>query len=84
MNKIELIQALKDSNHLSKSGAEAIVNLIFDQMADALAKGDRVEIWGLCSFSLKNTEHTPGGTPKPVRRSRLRRRSCPFSRRARS
>jgi integration host factor subunit beta len=49
MNKIDLIQALKDSNNLSRSEAERIVNLFFDKMADALAKGDRVEIRGLCS-----------------------------------
>jgi hypothetical protein len=53
MNKIDLIQALKDSNHLSKSEAEAVVNLFFDKMADALAQGDRVEIRGLCSFFVK-------------------------------
>jgi nucleoid DNA-binding protein len=37
MNKPDLIQALKDSNNLSKSEAEKIVALFFDQMADALA-----------------------------------------------
>ena len=50
MNKIDLIQALKDSNHLSKSEAEPVMNLFFDNMADALEHGDRVEIRGLCSF----------------------------------
>ena len=50
MNKIELIQALKDSNHLSRSEAEKIVTLFFDKMSDALEKGERVEIRGLCSF----------------------------------
>ena len=37
MNKIDLIQALKDSNHLSKSEAETVINLFFDKMAEALA-----------------------------------------------
>ena len=39
MNKIDLIQALKDSNHLSKSEAETVINLFFDQMADACERG---------------------------------------------
>jgi len=39
MNKIDLIQALKDSNNLSKSEADKVVTLFFDQMADALAQG---------------------------------------------
>ena len=53
MNKVDLIQALKDSNNLSKSEAEKIVTLFFDKMADALAQGERVEIRGLCSFFVK-------------------------------
>jgi integration host factor subunit beta len=44
MNKVDLIQALKNSNNLSKSEAERIVALFFDKMADALAQGERVEI----------------------------------------
>ena len=54
MNKIDLTQKLKDSNHLSKSEAEAVVNQFFNEIADALAQGDRVEIRGLCSFFIKN------------------------------
>jgi integration host factor subunit beta len=50
MNKVDLIQTLKDSNNLTKSEAERIVTLFFDKMADALAQGDRVEIRGLCSI----------------------------------
>jgi integration host factor subunit beta len=53
MNKVFLIQTLKDSNHLSKSEAERIVALFFDKISDALVKGDRVEIRGLCSFFTK-------------------------------
>jgi integration host factor subunit beta len=53
MNKADLIQALKDSNYLSKTETEKIVTLFFDQMADALVQGDRVEIRGLCSFFVK-------------------------------
>ena len=64
MNKIDLIQALKDSNNLSKSEAEAVVNLFFDQMADALAQGDRVEIRGLCSFFVKKYGSYIGRNPK--------------------
>jgi len=35
MNKIELFQALKDTNGLSKIESEEIVNLFFNEMADA-------------------------------------------------
>ena len=53
MNKLELIQALKDATDLSKSEAAAVVNIFFNGMAEELAKGDRVEIRGLCSFFVK-------------------------------
>ena len=84
MNKAELIQALKDSNHLSKSEAEKVVNLFFDQMADALAQGERVEIRSLCSFFVKKYKDTQAETPKPVKRLKFHQRNCPFSRWARN
>jgi integration host factor subunit beta len=84
MNKIDLIQALKDSNHMSKSEAERSLNLFFNQMAEALAQGDRVEIRGLCSFFVKKYRDTPAEIPKPVRRLRSSRKNCRFSRWARS
>jgi integration host factor subunit beta len=64
MNKIDLIQALKDSNHLSKLEAEAVINLSFNKMADALSQGDRVEIRGLCSFFIKKYGGYTGRNPK--------------------
>jgi nucleoid DNA-binding protein len=41
MDKVDLIQALKDSNHLAKSEADAIINRFFNEV-DALAQGERV------------------------------------------
>ena len=63
MNKLELIQALKESNGLSKSEAATIVDLFFNEMANALAKGDRVEIRGLCSFFVKEYKSYQGRNP---------------------
>jgi len=48
MNKMELIQALRDANGSSKTEADSVVNLFFDTISEALAQGDRVEIRGLC------------------------------------
>ena len=47
MNKLELIQVLKDTAKLSKSEATAVVDIFFNEMADARAEGGRVEIRGL-------------------------------------
>jgi integration host factor subunit beta len=78
MNKLDLIQALKDSNHLSKSEAERIVTLFFDQMADALAQGERVEIRGLCSFFVKKYKGYTGRNPKTGEFVKVASKKLPF------
>ena len=78
MNKVDLIQALKDSNHLSKSEAERIVSLFFDQIAEALTKGDRVEIRGLCSFFVKEYKAYTGRNPKTGEKVKIAPKKLPF------
>ena len=78
MNKVDLIQALKDSNHLSKSEAEKIVALFFDQITDALARGDRVEIRGLCSFFIKKYAGYTGRNPKTGEKVKIKPKKLPF------
>ena len=78
MNKIELIQALKDSNNLTRSEAEKIVTLFFDKMAEALAKGDRVEIRGLCSFFVKKYGGYTGRNPKTGEKVKVAPKKLPF------
>ena len=64
MNKLQLIEALKESQNLSKTEATKCVELFFSAMADALSKGDRVEIQSLCSFQVKEYEPYTGLNPK--------------------
>ena len=78
MNKASLIQALKDSNHLSRSEAERIVSLFFDQMSEALAQGDRVEIRGLCSIFVKKYGGYTGRNPKTSEFVKVGRKKLPF------
>jgi integration host factor subunit beta len=64
MNRCELIQALQESMNLSKSEATQTVKLFFDSIIDALLKGDRVEIRGLCTFRIKEYASFAGRNPK--------------------
>ena len=55
MNKLELISALREKADLSKPEASTIVDMFVDNMADALARGDRggtgIDILiDMCSF----------------------------------
>jgi integration host factor subunit beta len=64
MNKIDLINALKNECKLSKKEAAAIVDLFFDKISSALAEGERVELRGLCTFFVKEYESYNGRNPK--------------------
>jgi integration host factor subunit beta len=78
MNKIDLIQALKDSNNLSRSEAEKIVTLFFVKIADSLAQGGRVEIRGLCSFFVKKYRSYTGRNPKTGDKVKIKPKKLPF------
>jgi integration host factor subunit beta len=77
MNKLELVQALKDATDLSKSEAAA-VDIFFNGMADALANGNRVEIRGLCSFFVKEYGAYTGRNPKTGERVKIAPKKLPF------
>jgi len=78
MNKVDLIQALKDTNNLTKTEAEKIVTLFFDNMSEALAQGDRVEIRGLCSFFVKKYDGYTGRNPKTGEKVKIASKKLPF------
>ena len=64
MNKLELIDALRDECRISKREAATIIDLFFDRISEALADGDRVEIRGLCSFFVKEYKSYQGRNPR--------------------
>jgi integration host factor subunit beta len=78
MNKLELIDMLKNECRLSKKEAAAIVDLFFDRMSEALAKGDRVEIRGLCSFYVKEYRSYQGRNPKSGESVQVAPKKLPF------
>ena len=78
MNKLELIDALKKECKISKQDAAAIVDLFFDKMSDALARGGRVEIRGLCSFYVKEYKPYLGRNPKTGERVDIAPKKLPF------
>ena len=78
MNKLELISALREKEDLSKSEASTVVDLFVDNMVDALARGDRVEIRGLCSFSVKKYKSYIGRNPKTGDKVAIKTKKLPF------
>jgi integration host factor subunit beta len=78
MNKLELIQSLKDTAKLSKSEATAVVDIFFNGMTNALANGNRVEIRGLCSFFVKEYGAYIGRNPKTGEKVKIAPKKLPF------
>lgn len=78
MNKRELINALRIETGLTRNEADAAVRLFFDEMANVLANGDRVEIRGLCSFSVKKYKAYTGRNPKSGKKIKIKTKKLPF------
>ena len=78
MNKLELIDMLKNECRLSKKEAATIVDLFFNRISDTLAEGDRVEIRGLCSFFVKEYPSYQGGNPLTGERVQIAPKKLPF------
>jgi len=78
MNKLELIAALKEEAGISKTEAAKVIQIFFDNMADAMARGKRVEIRGLCSFYVKNYRSYTGRNPKTGEKVLIKPKRLPF------
>ncbi len=65
MIRSELIQIIAEENpHLYQRDVERIVNTVFEEIVDAMARGDRVELRGFGAFSVKKREARTGRNPR--------------------
>ena len=63
--KSELVQIVAARNpHLYHRDVENIVNAVLDEITDALAGGNRVELRGFGAFSVKNRPSRSGRNPR--------------------
>jgi integration host factor subunit beta len=78
MNKLELIAMLKNECRLSKKEAAAVIDMFFQRMSEALAKGGRVEVRGLCTFYVKEYDSYKGRNPKTGESVQIASKKLPF------
>jgi integration host factor subunit beta len=65
MIRSELVQKIADENpHLYQKDVERIVGTIFDEIINAMAAGDRVELRGFGAFSVKKRKARLGRNPR--------------------
>ncbi len=79
MTKSELIEKLSEANGiLSRKDSEQIIGIVFDAMADALLDGDKVEIRGFGSFTVRAREPREARNPKSGMLVRIPAKKIPF------
>ena len=79
MTKSELILRLSERNpHLYQRDIEKIVGTIFDQITEALARGDRVELRGFGAFSVKCRDARTGRNPRTGEAVSVTQKYIPF------
>jgi len=77
MNKSDLIENLCSEAGLTIKKADRLVTLVFREMSEALAKGERVEIRGFGSFKIKHYDGYGGRNPKTLETVEVRPKKLP-------
>jgi integration host factor subunit beta len=79
MIKSELVQRIASQNpHLYQRDVENIVNAILDEIVEAMARGDRVELRGFGAFSVKNRPPRVGRNPRTGTHVPVSEKHVPF------
>jgi integration host factor subunit beta len=79
MIKSELVAKLAAAHpHLLQKDAERIVSTVFDEITEALARGDRVELRGFGAFSVKRRPARTGRNPRTGDAVEVSEKAVPF------
>ncbi|MEH6545104.1 MAG: integration host factor subunit beta [Sneathiella sp.] len=79
MIKSELITLIAENNpHLYQRDVERIVTTIFDEITDALSRGDRVELRGFGAFSTKERAERIGRNPRTGEAVKVDKKYVPY------
>jgi len=79
MIRSELVQKIADENpHLYQRDVERIVGTIFDEIIQAMADGNRVELRGFGAFSVKKRDARVGRNPRTGESVEVEQKHVPF------
>lgn len=79
MVKSELIAQVAENNpHLYQRDIERIVTAIFEEITDALARGDRVELRGFGAYSVKRRGARVARNPRTGESVHVNEKRVPF------
>jgi integration host factor subunit beta len=80
MTKSQLIEKLAEQASIPKTYAETVVNGFFDSMIEAMRKGEKIEIRGFGSFSVRSYKPYIGRNPKTNESVHVQPKRLPFFR----
>ncbi len=79
MIRSELVEKVAEENpHLYHRDVERIVSTIFNEIIDAMAKGNRVELRGFGAFSVKKRDARVGRNPRTGDSVSVEEKHVPF------
>ena len=79
MTKSDLIKRLSDANpHLYLRDVERIVATVFEEITQALVRGDRVELRGFGAFSVRQRSARTGRNPRTGEEVDVPDKSVPY------
>ena len=71
MNKTELATAVSERTGIAKKDAERAVNAALETIAEALKKGEKVQLTGFGVFEMKDREARVGRNPRTKEEIRI-------------
>ncbi len=79
MTKSDLVQTLSEKvTSLTKKECEVIVDTVFHHMKDALQRGEKIEIRGFGSFTVRVRRAKEGRNPKTGEKVSIPEKRIPF------
>ena len=78
MTKSEIMKLLQHITDLTKNETAIVVETFFNEMANVLSKGDRVEIRGFGSFHVRKYRAYTGRNPKTGKKVKIKPKKLPF------
>jgi len=64
MNKTDLVQALVEKKRMEKKEAVEIVDMMLDEIAGALQRGEKVQLLGFGNFEVRERAARKGRNPQ--------------------
>lgn len=79
MTKSDLIKSLAEANpHLYLRDIERIVSTLFEEITEALVRGDRVELRGFGAFSVRHRGSRVGRNPRTGEEVKVPDKAVPY------